>query len=698
MDDFQKAEIMLEDAESLRDMDLKLALEMLKEAYNMAPDYPNLANKIFLLESSLEEMNKTRDRLLKMYEDGEYYKALELLNNMPLGYTFSRKEEISKKLKENLRQTEDLLTSTSAVSQQDLSKKMDALKSALALTPDFPGIREKMQEIEKDIEQFKASIEQINSTIKTGDTKEAQELLDSLGDKYLKTGTLYELQEKITRRIKARKKNLALILILIFVMSFSITYGAYELRSIKKAQSTWEEVAPLINEENFEDAHKKSLEILATLVGTRLLWQSQKKELSTQVTELLNSDSFTEGLKGNILFEGRYIPKAAVLNTGSMNRVVSEADHFLKTERFEEAIKAYQNALIVSATIKSEESSTTKAAINTLIKQAQLGRVNKLIKDGDRLYDTINFDAAVGKYQEAARFLKKDNIEDPSILRKIDSSINRAHLASLDGLISTANRYYNSLDYDSAIDQYNKALSFATTNKIATQEIKNLLAKNINITKLDKLISSGDHRFRLAEWESAIEIYEQAIKFAEKNGLTNTPSIKQTTQRLAESKLSRTISICNKLDQEAEILWARNEFAKVMAQYQHILTAIKSSAYSTDSKLKEIQAETLAKMVKTDRAIFLDGKKVYLAKNYESIMRRAFNLSSDASFLNLEIILLSDKDNKLLYNISAFSYEKKNRTGKYSRYEIQYLYDTDTDSWQLTKKNMSSTQKEDVIY
>ena len=138
------------------------------------------------------------------------------------------------------------------------------------------------------------------------------------------------------------------------------------------------------------------------------------------------------------------------------------ADSLFAVEIWEEARKAYQEA----SGLKTQESypKTRITEINNILAELEgrRNRYDRLVSEGNDLLAQTAYIKAKDQYQQALDLFPEETYPRQQI-REIDrvvDSIYRANKADYDKAIGDGDRYFNTYEYDKAVDAYTRAINF----------------------------------------------------------------------------------------------------------------------------------------------------------------------------------------------------------------------------------------------
>ncbi|MFC2102331.1 hypothetical protein ACFLS7_04995 [Bacteroidota bacterium] len=180
---------------------------------------------------------------------------------------------------------------------------------------------------------------------------------------------------------------------------------------------------------------------------------------------------------------------------------ISSADLLLSEQRYEEAKTGYQDASL----IKPEETYPKEKIkeINKRLAEIEGLRqaFDRLVMNGDRLFSGREFYKAKDNFEQALD-LFPDEAHPREQLRltnvKIDSLF-RANKADYDKAVGDGDRFFNTFEYDKAIDAYSRAIAFLPNEDYPRQmiyKIRKTIAENAiaDVLSTPVIVKAGDEK------------------------------------------------------------------------------------------------------------------------------------------------------------------------------------------------------------
>ena len=197
--------------------------------------------------------------------------------------------------------------------------------------------------------KFHAISELVSDYPKLQDAKDrVQQAIDLLGDWVNgdhDTPPQSATEEQVTHRTfydekkEVEKKTIVYAiclgsLALIGILAFSYFSMSSSLNSAKQHYS---ECQHLLYKNDFPAAEQKCEEALILTSDVRIIKQNEKKELNARIEAFLQSPKFIQGLSGNVMIDGNWVPLSAKKFILSFKEAKRDGDAFFKQERWHQA-------------------------------------------------------------------------------------------------------------------------------------------------------------------------------------------------------------------------------------------------------------------------------------------------------------------------------------------------------------------------
>ncbi len=307
------------------------------------------------------------------------------------------------------------------------------------------------------------------------------------------------------------------------------------------------------------------------------------------------------------------------------DQAIARADELAGSSKYEEALAEYKAA---QALKPDEDYPAGKIReMNTILediarKEEIQRKYDMAVSNGDSLLGAGQFRAAITSFNVATELKPDEQYPKEKILesqRKLDEiAAAKALEEEYNEAVALADSYVDQALYESAINNYKKALELKPEeqypkNKIT--ELETLLAAN---TEYEEAISFADDHFKRRDWENATLEYKRAnsIKPGESYPLDRIAEIESLIAE--EKRLKKIEEDYRKVIKEADKLYASEEFQPALEAYRQAL----------EIKPEETYPVTRIEVIKEKLEILEEQKE----KAYELAIAKADNFFEQENY------------------------------------------------------------------
>ena len=318
--------------------------------------------------------------------------------------------------------------------------------------------------------------------------------------------TFFEEKKTTSRRIIYYAFTLGLV-----ALGGTLVFSYFSLSSnLQKAETKYTECKDFLTNDNFKRAERTCNEALDLLFAVRIVKQNPKQQLSDSINGLLQSQKLTQGLAGNIIFEGKYVSTSTKKRILDFKEAKKNGDIFFKQERWGEATHSYTKAMD-SASDPTGIDATQLADIRNKLPRAQF---NGLKLAGEKALASSDWGGAADYFKNALQLAKGNpNVSTNDIARlerlsrraEFNTSRDRGHFA------------FDRKEWEPALTHYQRALTLAQRYSLADAPALSSLNENITRTKIYSAIKKGKIAFTASLWDEVIAQYETAIILLKEN-------------------------------------------------------------------------------------------------------------------------------------------------------------------------------------
>ncbi len=287
--------------------------------------------------------------------------------------------------------------------------------------------------------------------------------------------------------------------------------------------------------------------------------------------------------------------------------IIKEADDLLKSEQFDQAIAKYEEAKGVLPSESYPQEQITKAnELKAAKAQGELqAQYDGIIKEADDFLKSEQFDQAIAKYEEAKGVLPSESYPQEQITKANEQKAAKAQgelQAQYDGIIKEADDFLKSEQFDQAISKYEEAKRILPTENYPAEQItkanelkaaaasqKEQAEKQAEyetiIAGADELFNSGDFEGSIAKYQEAQavlpnETYPQEQIAKANEGLTQLQNQKAEAEQLEAAYATAM--------ETGTAAMTSEDFAGAIAAFKEA-TKLKKDSQEAKDKLQEAE-------------------------------------------------------------------------------------------------------------
>jgi tetratricopeptide (TPR) repeat protein len=567
----------------------ELAKAEFEKALMVKPEETYPKDKIAELTVLIEETNKAKaaydetisdaDRLynLKYYENArkEYEKALDAKPDED--YPAAQIKEIDKILVQKGEFDRLVEAGDEAYMNKELEKAKTSYQSALKIYPDesYP----------------KTMIDKVNASLSTTTSK------DVLYQKAIADADNFLASKDYTNALNEYENASTLK-----------SGDKYPVQKIAEVKALMEKIS------GDELEYNRSVQ-----KGEQFVIQNDYASARTEFTKA-NELKPNEAYPKEKLKEINLILKQQDENKASFDMSVAKAEDYFAKKDYDNALKEYQNALII---IPGQKEVTEKIAAINEVRSGLTQKDNKLavlISEADDLFAKASYSEAKTKYNEIL-VIDPENDHAKERIDDIDQLIltQREKENTYTKAVASADIYFKNQEYESAKIEFQKAAALKPSEKYPAEKLTELAVllndQETQQNSYDQLIASADKLFSEKKYELAKAEYQKALEMR--------PGEKYPAEKIAEintylSSVSKENIDYNDAINQANELFNLKKYTESNLIYMKAANIKPKEQYPKDRMLEIDQILTQKKIAEADYNQYVSaGDRMMELKEYD---------------------------------------------------------------------------------
>ena len=549
---------------------------------------------------------------------------------------------------------------------EDLGKfdeAIDVIDNLFDICVDMPGS-----------ESLRSRLQQAFSLALRSPAKESEEptdngLIVSQKDKKKTTSNKKQKQIAPLSRLQFKPKfPLQIVLsatILLAICIGAISFYFKDQNILSRSQANILKSQLLIDKNQFETAQATLYQASKSLSGLTVL-RFKKGEMEREIEALLTSKDLIEGLKGHVLYQGKYIPSATAQALRELATLTEQAKSLVEQQNPADALTLYRQAFFyaqqhklsdnvveLEAIIKSLELQQTL----TLAEQAELGK---------------NWQGAAETYRKALEL--SSSLSDPKTATAITS---RLTAATFRHELDMSKKTFTQEQWQETIVKLEHAQRLIDSNPdvVSVKERRDLHRLLVN-ARLYGILSSARDAYNQKKWASAITEYRNAVSLLEQEKDNFEGHLDESIDKIKKTILMVQIAMT-----QEKVLLAdnKNNLQEALRYSKEIQRRINNSPFENDPSVENVRQRIAQQIAAKEEQIDLNKKIAWLEEHFEEIFRSNYPTFRGSQLHSPNAALLRKVDNKTIFIITCT--EKSQGTS--SRLELNYMYDKESSAWSV---------------
>ena len=425
--------------------------------------------------------------------------------------------------------------------------------------------------------------------------------------------------------------------------------GIYYLISIYQfdsANTKLKQCKSYIDQEQFENAKQSCDDASKSLANIKYFQKGRTEELQADIEAVLKSENLSQGLAGNILVDGKYLPKNEAHSLNAHKKVLKEGEVFFDQENWVQAENRFAGFLAVagkSTFFSPSLIADAKSKLSFARFSIAFNSANALLNDH--------------KWQEATAELKKAKVQ----LETLPEQDRQKYSAALNSAIAKLNfeefrkkgdDFFSKADWMNAVSSYKSVLPSLLENNVAPQETIDALRENINRAELYATIDKGNKASAASQWDEAIQEYSKANSILAASQEIFKTADSQITRRKLDRIILQTIIIRDRQAAKSQ-QEEKKDLVAARATYRQLVASINSSSFATEDEFSEVKKASVAAIQTLDEKIFQGEKEQHLKDNFRQLFVENYPASIPEKLNNPVVAYVKEVDGKMIFKMQC---------------------------------------------
>ncbi|MCF6186072.1 MAG: hypothetical protein L3J49_01135 [Desulfobulbaceae bacterium] len=605
------------------------------------------------------EMDESRIDILRLQiEQKNIFAASKTMSEIPKSVNIPDRDQLEQTIATALKESDKLYKK--AEQHEDhgrLDEAAHVLEEIEAIAADTPGLdslRNRVLQSQSLADNF--SLEQ--------EEKPSEETIAQA------TSDAPPPKQKIKKTGIAKKSSFPLKFVLVIGVIGAVLTAAgllylQDKKVLNQCLAEWQKVQSLTTNNQFDDAQAEAEAILRNIPNLKLL-TSSGNALASQVTALLNSDDFQQGLLGNTLYDGIYISFAKKQKIDKLKPLTESAEALVKQGKIRKSLAAYQEAIRFARKHELiEQARELTETMNNL-------RFEEALASAKKAEDEKEWENAADTYRRALEISR--TLSDPEEAKEITK---RLTAATFRHELDQSRQAFTGAQWQETITMLEHAQHLIDANPAAVSaEERAELNRLLLNSRLYQILTLAREAYERRDWAASIKQYQKALHLlkTEKEGFG--PGTEESY-----TKIEKTLLMMQIAQEQSYAIRAKKEddLERILQHYNKILELVQTSKFRSDTNLRKLTLNSREQIAETRTLLDIQDRINYLKANYQQIFTKNYPSFAGSKLEPPKVHFNKRIGRKMLFTMTCIERSQ----GSPSRLELRYIYDPDTKRWSL---------------
>ncbi len=421
----------------------------------------------------------------------------------------------------------------------------------------------------------------------------------------------------------------------------------------------------LVDKMQFDAARETLESAVDTLSGLTIL-RFRKSGLENEITELLQSKEMREGLIGNVLYHGDYMPASVAEALRELTVLTEQAKDLVEQNNPANALTLYRQAL---AYAKKNDIKVKIPEIENTIKSLELQLALSHAEQAEMGQD---WKQAAETYRQALELSR--SLSDPESANEITQKLTAA---SFRLQLDKSKKSFTHSEWQETVNTLEQAQKMIDQNPeiVTARERQDLHRLLVNST-LYKILSAAREAYHEKDWPKTISQYQEALDLLAAESANFEGLLDDSIRKIKKTLLKVRIA---QIQEKVLIAESKKDPQSVINHSQDILRMIASSPLQYDEDIKNVSSSVGEQIEARKKELELNRKIEYLKQNFVEIFRANYPTFKGSKLQSPKVTFLRKSGDKHIFSISCIERSQ----GSSSRLELNYMYDEKTKTWSV---------------
>ncbi len=433
----------------------------------------------------------------------------------------------------------------------------------------------------------------------------------------------------------------------------------------RDAETAWKQAQESMRKKQFAEAKATAERGAALLRKLRLPAGQDAGQLLQQVTTLLNSRELAEGLKGNLLYHGVYLPAETIRALEEGETLIAKAEELEGQSRWQEAAGLYEEVL---RGLGAGGEKTGERLPELRFKLAR-SKYQAAMQSGRSAEANASWREAAVYYRVAGDLAQV--LEDPAAKTEFDR---RSAELELRHLREQGRKAVQANNWPEAVEWYRQAQAHVDEVGGFPVALREELQRGEQQARFSQILLEAKKAVEQSAWDAALGHYDEALAF-----LRGNPRLKEIGTDSDTLRRERVLVVVARERQLADEAKRQQNLAEEIGHVRKILAELDRSDVRRDEQLRLLRQESASRMVTLEHEEEVARLTRHLYDKFNEIFLETYPSSRSSQLLQPRVVFLGQDGKTMLFNLQCVEVNQ----GRRFRLELNYLFDGSSNSWRL---------------
>lgn len=612
-------------------------------------------------EAAIEEV---RDLLAR----NQFYTLHKCLADLPPGLWFPERDEAEFRVQEAREKVAPLFAQAQQLEEEGrYGKAMECTHAILALMPDEPAALALAQRLQQSSFITDSLTDTLNEQeASTPDqTGLSQGKAAAAGPETPEPPPPKEPKRPLLPEDFPLRRILLAVLGVLFLL-WGGMYAMYDWSTLGRIQKDIRAGQEQLAARRYVEA-KNSLDRARQATGELTLFFFREGSLKRKIDALLNSPELAEGIRGRVLYQGKYVDEAVAKALQELAPMEQQAQALAEKKRYDAALELYNKALRrIGAQPLPEEKERLGNRIRTL-------EVDRLLARAAEAEQQQHWNTATDLYRQADT---KAQQAPAALAQQLSRKVARQQTAAqLRQTLAQALDAMDSNRLNTARAQLQEAerLLAADPQAISAQDAAQLEAVRVQL-QLHAILPAAKRAFETRKWEEAVTLYQQAADVLHSGG----PEVQAALQE-ARDRVERTLELSriNQILAEVATAEGQKDWPTVVRREHAVIERIAAGRFAEDPEMAALRQGLTERLGKHRLELDHYEKGRWLEKRALDFFRASYPNFQESTATEPKARFIRREGGKQIFELSCLD----SSGGRASKLVLLYAFDERTGQW-----------------